>query len=136
MRYFYILKESPSSYPLSKIPFTWEPHKDNTCKNTKDDRGRPNKKRKQVHLEKGSDTESGEGAEDESKKDSCNMFCCLSENLHHLDRELAVVLCRNICSQFGLLFIDPEDMLLSVKAMDRQLVLQLVEAIFPLRGSN
>lgn len=77
-------------------------------------------------------TESGEDYEDEAEKDSCNMFRNISENLHHLDKELALVVCKNICSQFGLFFIDPEDMYSSVGAIDRQLVLRLVEVIFSL----
>ena len=42
------------------------------------------------------------------------------------------MLCNNICSQFGLVFIDPENMYSSVRAIDRQLVLRLVEVIFSL----
>ena len=61
-----------------------------------------------------------------------NMFRSISVNLHHQDKELALVLCKNICSQFGLLFIDPENMYSSVRAIDRQLVLKLVEVIFSL----
>ena len=39
---------------------------------------------------------SGEDDKDEAEKDSCNMFRNISENLHHLDKELALVLCKNI----------------------------------------
>ena len=99
--YFYRLRRSPSSQALGKIPITWEPHKDSECICTKDGRGRPSKKRKPVDVEDGSDTESGE---DEAEKDSCNMFRNISENLHHLDKDLALVLCKNIYSQFGPLF--------------------------------
>ena len=99
---------------------------------TKDGRGRPSKKRKRADVEDGSDTESGEDDEDEAEEDSCNMFRNISETLHCLDKELALVLCKNICSQFGLLFIDPENMYSSMRAIDRQLVLKLVEAIFSL----
>ena len=84
---------------------------------TKDGRARPSKKRKPVDVEDGFDTDSGEHEEDETLKDSCNMFRNISENLHHLDKELALVLCKNICSQFGLLFIDPENMYLSMRAI-------------------
>ena len=69
---------------------------------------------KASNVEDGFDTESGE---DETLKDSCNMFRNSSENLHHLDKEMALVLCKNICSQFGLLFIDPENMYLSMRAI-------------------
>ena len=95
---------------------------------TKDGRGRPSKKRKRADVEDGSDTESGED------NDSCNMhmFRNILENLHCLDKELALVLCKNICSQFALLFIDPKNMYSSVRAIDRQLVLKLVEVIFSL----
>lgn len=95
-------------------------------------RGRPNKKRKKVDVEDGSDTESGEDDEDEAEKDSCNIFRTISGNLHLLDKDLALVLWKNICSQFGLLFIDPENMYSSVRAIDRQTVLKLVEVIFSL----
>ena len=123
MGYFYRLRRSPSSEALGKIPITWEPHKDSECICTKDGRGRPSKERKPVDVEDGSDTESGE---DEAENTH------ISENLHHLDKELTLVLCKNICSQFGLLFIDPENMYSSVSAIDRQLVLKLVEVIFSL----
>ena len=132
MGYFYRLRRSPSSQTLGKIPITWEPHKDSECICTKDGIGRPSKKRKPVDDEDGSNTESGEDDEDEAEKDSCNMFRNISENLHNLDKELALVLCKNICSQFGLLFIDPEKKYSSVRAIDRQLVLKLVEIIFSL----
>ena len=114
--YFYRLRRSPSSHALGKIPITWKPHKDSECTCTKDSRGRPSK-RKRVDVEDGSDPESGEDDGDEAEKDSCNMFHNISEN--HLDKELALVLCKNICSQFGLLFIDPENMYSSMRAIDR-----------------
>ena len=50
--------------------------------------------------------ESGEDDKDEAEKDSCTMFHHISENLNCLDKELALVLCKNISSQFGLRFID------------------------------
>ena len=76
---------------------------------TKDGRGRPSKEIKPVDVDDGFDTESGEDDEDEALKDSCSMFRNTSENLNHIDKELTLVLCKNICSQFGLLFIDPEN---------------------------
>ena len=42
------------------------------------------------------------------------------------------MLCNNTCSQFGLVCIDPENMYSSVRVVDRQLVLRLVEVIFSL----
>ena len=84
---------------------------------TKGGRGRPSKNRKREDVEDGSDTESGEDDEDEAEKDSCNMFRNISENLHCLDKELALVLCKNICSQFGLPFIDQENMYSSMRAI-------------------
>lgn len=107
--YFYRLRRSPSSHALGKIPITWEAHKDSECMCTKDGRGRPSKEIKPVDVEDGFDTESGEYDEDEALKDSCSMFRNTSENLNHIDKELTLVLCKNTCSQFGLLFIDPEN---------------------------
>ena len=95
----------------------------------KDSRGRPSKKRKPVDVEDGSDTKSGEGDDGEAEKDSCNMFRNISENLHHLDKELVLVLRKNICSLFHQIFIDPDNMYSSMRAIDRHLVLKLVEVI-------
>ena len=95
----------------------------------KDSRGRPSKKRKPVDVEDGNDTKSGEDNDGEAEKDSCNMFCNISENLHHLDKELVLVLRKNICSQFRQIFIDPDNMYPSMRAIDRHLVLKLVEVI-------
>ena len=60
----------------------------------------------------------------------------LAENLHRLDIELARELCQNICSLFGLVFIIPVDMFSSVKNLERQFILQLVETIFCLEREN
>ena len=117
------------SSPHKKNPITWEPHKNSECMCVKDSRGRPSKKRKPVDVEDGSDTESGEDDDGEAEKDFCNMFCNISENLHHLDKELALVLLKNICSQFGKIFIDPDNMHSSMRAIDRQLLLKMVEVI-------
>ena len=130
--YFYHLRCLPSSQALAKNPITWEPHKNSECMCAKDSRGRPSKKRKPVDVEDGSDTESGEDDDGEAENDFCNMFCNISENLHHLDKELALVLLKNICSQFGKIFIDPDNMHSSMRAIDRQLVLKMVEVILRL----
>lgn len=116
--------------PLVKIPFTWEPHNDNNCSIcTEERKGRPTKKRKRLVSGNQSGTDSGEEPEDESEKESCNLFRELSENLYHLEIDLARELCQNICSLFGLVFIDPEDMFSSVKNLERQFILRLVETI-------
>ena len=132
VHYFYRLRESPPR-DNNKFQYSWEPHKDNECICTKDPRGRPTKKRKrvEVHEDNGSETESGEEAEDlDLEKDACRLFHRVSKNLHKLDRELAVVLCKNICSQFGLLFVDPEDMFNSIRSIDRKSHLKLVGYFF------
>ena len=108
---------SPERVTFQQSP--QQPHKESTCICKKDDRERPRKKRKRGDLENGNDKENGEEAEDESEKDAFNMFRSLLENLHHLDKELAILLCQNICSLFGLLFSDPKDMFSSLKATDR-----------------
>lgn len=88
----------------------------------------PKRKRVQVDRENESDTEGGEEAEEE--KESCSIFNNISQNLHLLDEKLANSVCKNICSTFGFILIDPDDMVSSVKAIDRQLMLRLVETIF------
>ena len=136
VRFLYRLRKA-SSVHLAKIPFTWEPHNDSNCSLcTEERKGRPNKKRKRLVSGNQSGTDSGEEPEDESEKESCNLFRELSQNLHRLDIELARELCQNICSPFGLAFIDPEDMFSSVKNLERQFILQLVETIFCLEREN
>ena len=134
MRYFYRLRESPAP-GTSKVPFSWEPHKDDKCICSKDSRGWPAKRRKrvEVHEDNGSDTESGDEAEDHDlEKDPCGLFHRLSKNLHKLDSELAVVLRKNICSQFGLLSSHPKDLFNSVRSNDRNSLLKLVYVTFSL----
>lgn len=115
------------------MPFAWEPHSEDencVCKGlNKDSRGRP-PKRKTERTESESDTESGQELEDEKEKASCSIFREMTQNLHLLDEELAKSLCHNIFSIFGFVLIDPNDILSSVKAIDRPLTLQLVETIF------
>ena len=135
-RSLYRLRSSSPPPELKKVPFVWEPHSEDNencvcLGRTKDTRGRP-KKRKAEQLESGhdSDTDSAAEEEDEQEKESCSVFSEISQNLHLLDKELATSLCKNICFIFGFVFIDPSDMLSSVKAVDRPLMLKLVETIF------
>lgn len=91
------------------------------------------KNRVEVHKDNGSDIETGEEAGDHDlEKDACSLFHRLSENLHKLDRELAVVLYKNIYSQFGLIFSYPEDIFNEVRSIDRNYHLKLVQVIFSL----
>ena len=136
VRFLYRLRKV-SSVPLAKIPFTWEPHNDSNCSLcTEERKGRPRKKRKRLVSGNQSGTDSGKEPEDESEKESSNLFRELSQNLHRLDIELARELCQNICSLFGLAFIDPDDIFSSVKNLERQFILQLVETIFCLEREN
>ena len=62
----------------------------------------------------GSDTASGE-EEDDYEKASCDIYSTISENLHLIDEELARALCRDLCSRFGFVFIDPRHIFISEK---------------------
>ena len=137
-RHFYRLRRYDSS-ESKRIPFTWEAHIEESVSGCvcKDSRGRPPKRNMEsVARENNSDTESGEEAEDEKEKDSCSIFSYISQNLYLLDQELAKSLCKEICTTFDLVIIDPGDMLSSVKAIDRQLLLRLVETIFSVEREN
>jgi len=95
------------------------------------------KRRVEVHKDNGSDIETGEEAGDHDlEKDACSLFHRLTENLDKLDRELALVLYKNIYSQFGLIFSDPEDICNEVRSIDRNYLLKLVQVFFPLKESN
>ena len=73
-----------------------------------------NKKQKQKQKKTGSDTASGE-EEDDYEKASCDIYSTISENLHLIDEELARALCRDLCSRFGFVFIDPRHIFISEK---------------------
>ena len=74
-----------------------------------------NKKTKTKTKQKsGSDTASGE-EEDDYEKASCDIYSTISENLHLIDEELARALCRDLCSRFGFVFIDPRHIFISEK---------------------
>ena len=141
VRHFYRLRESASREEpisaLSNTPCSWKPHTEESSCICNKKVGRPGliKKRKRVEVASGSDTASGEEG-DEYEKASCDIYSIISENLHLIDEELARALCRDLCSRFGLVFIDPKDIFSSVKNIDRQLLLKLVEAIFSLEREN
>ena len=141
MRNVYRLRESASrgepTSALSNTPCSWKPHTEESSCICNRKVGRPGliKKRKRVEVASGNDTASGE-EEDEYEKASCDIYSTKSENLHLIDEELARALCRDLCSRFGLVFIDPKDIFSSVKNIDRQLLLKLVEAIFSLEREN
>ena len=142
VRHFYRLRDSASrgepTSSLSNTPCSWKPHTEESSCICNKKVGRPGliKKRKRVEVASGSDTASGEEEEDEYEKASCDIYSTISENLHLIDEELARALCRDLCSRFGLVFIDPKDIFSSVKNIDRQLLLKLVEAIFSLEREN
>ena len=123
---------------MSNTQCSWKPHTEESSCICKKKVGRPGliKKRKRVEVASGSDTASGEEEEDEYEKASCDIYSTISENLHLIDEELAIALCRDLCSRFGLVFVDPKDIFLSLKNIDRQLLLKLVEAIFSLEREN
>ena len=141
MRHFYRLRDSASrgelTSSLSNTPCSWKPHTEESSCICNKKVGRPGliKKRKRVEVASGSDTASGE-EEDEYEKASCDIYSIISENLHLIDEELARALCRDLCSRFGLVFIDKKDIFSSLKNIDRQLLLKLVEAIFSLEREN
>ena len=90
------------------------------------------KKRVEVHKDNGSDIETGEEAGDHDlENDACSLFHRLSENPYKLDR-LAVVLYKNIYSQFGLIFSDPEDIFNELRSIDSNYLLKIVQVIFSL----
>ena len=112
-RHFYLMRSSGPPPESPGLPFAWEPHSEEdencVCKGwKKDSRGRP-PKRKAQRIENESDTESGEEVDYEKEKALCSIFTEMTQNLHLLDEELAKSLCSNICSIFGFVLIDPND---------------------------